>query len=350
MPSVRMVSVFEERNDARTCMKLVPEYLSNLDWRSTGIKTGEIAGLALVLFVVAYYSLNWAIGALVHDKAQIPVPDITKRSVVEALSQLSAAKLAVQKEGEQFDASVPVGAVISQLPPAGTMVREGKIIRVWISQGGESVFAPNLIGLPERNAELLLRQQQLLLGEVGAEPSLKSDKGVVISQDPVPDSSLAKNSLVNIVVSAGPPPPGIVLMPDFRQKQIADANQWSAQNKLTFDLKEEPASLFPNGTIIAQDPPPDTTISPDTRVIITISGRKDAGDAAGKVHHIHYEMSQGSSQSRLRIVIIDKSGEREIFNGLRAPGSKIDLTAPYGGPAKVRIFVNGILVDEREMP
>ncbi len=342
MPSGRMVCVSAE-------MKIDMESLKQFDWRSTGIKAGEVAGLVLVLFIVAYYSLNWAVGALVHDKAQIPVPDITKRSVVEALSGLSAAKLAIQKDGEEFDASVPVGAVIRQLPPPGTMVREGKVIRVWLSQGGESVFAPNLIGLPLRNAELLLRQQQLLLGEVGEAYSLKADKSMVISQDPKADTSLAKNSLVNIVVSAGTPPSGIVLMPDFRQKQLSEANQWSAQNKLTFDVKEEPGSLFPNGTILAQEPPPDTTISADTKTVITISGRKDGGEAAGKVHHIHYEMSQGSSQGRLRIVIIDQSGEREIFNGLRAPGSKIDLTAPYGGPAKVRIFVNGIVVDEREM-
>ena len=40
-------------------------------------------------------------------------------------------------------------------------------------------------------------------------------------------------------------------------------------------------------------------------------------------------------------------GDREIFNGLRDPGSKIDLSVPYGGAVKIRIFVNGILVEER---
>ena len=41
------------------------------------------------------------------------------------------------------------------------------------------------------------------------------------------------------------------------------------------------------------------------------------------------------------------SGAFALFNGLRDPGSKIDLSVPYGGAEKVRIFVNGILVEER---
>lgn len=302
-----------------------------------------------IVCAAAYFSLDWAFGALVHDRAQVAAPDITKRSAMAALDTLSGVKLALQRCGEEFDNSVPVGAVIRQLPPPGTMVREGKVIRAWFSQGGESVFAPNLSGLPQRNAELLLRQQQLLLGEVGEAYSLKLDKGVVIAQDPAPDASVAKNSLINITISAGPPPSGITLMPDFRQKSVMEANHWAAQNRLSFDIKEEPASLFPNGTILSQDPAPDTALNPDIRITLVISGRRDTGAAAAKVHRIHYEMSQGSSQSRLRIVMMDKSGEREIFNGLRAPGTKVDLTAPYGGPAKVRIFVNGVLVEEKEM-
>jgi len=316
---------------------------------SAGIRLGEIGVLLGLICVIAYFSLSWAFGALIHSRSQIPIPDVTHRSAMAALDILSASKLSLEKEGEEFDAGVPVGSIIRQLPPAGTMVREGKMVRVWFSQGGESVFAPNLAGLPLRNAELLLRQQQLLLGEVSESYSLKSDKGIVISQDPRSDASLAKNSLVNVVVSAGAPPSGIILMPDFRQKQSAEANQWAAQNKLSFDVKEEPGSLFPNGTILAQEPLPDTVVGADTKIQLTVSGRRDSGAAAGRVHRIHYELPQGTAQSRLRIVMLDQSGEREVFNGLRAPGSKIDLTAPYGGPAKIRIFVNGILVEEKEM-
>ncbi len=67
------------------------------------------------------------------------------------------------------------------------------------------------------------------------------------------------------------------------------------------------------------------------------------------VHRIRYEVAQSGSQSQIRIIMVDQHGEREIFNGFRDPGSKVDLTVPHGGAAKVRIFVNGILVEEREL-
>jgi len=314
-----------------------------------GLKALEIAAIALALFAAAYYSLSWAFGALVHSRSEQVVPELTKKSAMSALNALSARKLALEKEGEEYDGTVPVGTVLRQIPPAGTLVREGKIVRVWLSQGGESVFVPNLAGLSLRNAELLLRQSQLLLGELSEAYSLRSDKGIVISQDPKADASLAKNSLVNIVYSAGEPPPGVLLMPDFGQRQLSEATQWAARSKLTLEVTEDDSSLFPAGTILAQSPAPDTAVTPEAKIQITASARPESGLSQARAHKIHYELSQGGTQSRLRIVLIDQSGERELFNGLRPPGSKIDLAAPYGGPAKARIFVNGILVEEKDL-
>ncbi|MEK7722047.1 MAG: PASTA domain-containing protein, partial [Elusimicrobiota bacterium] len=220
------------------------------------------------------------------------------------------------------------------------------IVRVVFSQGGESVFTPNLIGLPLRNAELLLRQRQLVLGEVSEPYSLKTEKGAVLSQDPRPELSVSKNTMVQVAVSAGLPPPGIVMMPDFRQKKSDEAQQWAAQNGLVLGMAEDPDSLFPGGTIIDQDPQSDTVVSAGAKITVTVSSRKDAVGAE-RGFRVHYEVSQSGAQRHIRVVALGKNGDREIFNGLRDPGSKIDLSVPYAGAEKIRIFVNGILVEER---
>ncbi|MCX5783037.1 MAG: PASTA domain-containing protein [Elusimicrobia bacterium] len=313
-------------------------------------KTAEIVAVALVLAALGYYSLNWAVSVLVHGRKEQVVPDITKKSSMAALDMLAAQNLGLRKDGEEFDGTVPVGSVIRQIPPPGTVVREGKVIRAWFSQGGETVFCPNLVGLSLRNAELALRQTQLILGEVGEAYSMYVDKNFVISQDPKAEVSLTKNAMINVMVSGGPPPSGITLMPSFRQKNIDEAMQWAAGKNISVIVNEDTGSTFPNGKILGQDPEPDTVLSDDAKVFVTVSRRRDSGQTAERVHRIHYELSQGGSQSQLRITLIDQNGEREIFNGIRPPGSKIDLTSPYGGPARIRIFVNGILVEERSMP
>ena len=307
----------------------------------------RVGGVGLVLFFLTYFLFSWTMETVIHNRKEVIVPDISGKSSVTALQALSEANLSMKIEGYEFNETVPIGTVLRQMPAAGVTVREGKIVRVVFSQGGESVFTPNLVGLPLRNAELLLRQRQLALGEVSESYSLKAEKGTVLSQEPKSELSVSKNTMVQVVVSAGQPPAGIVMMPDFRQKRSDDAQQWASQNKVQLVLTEDTNSLFPGGTIIDQNPAPDTVVSGDTRVTLTVSSRKGGAGAAEKEFRVHYEVSQSGSQRHIRVVALGKGGEREIFNGLRDPGSKIDLSVPYGGAEKVRIFVNGILVEER---
>ncbi|HOW89670.1 MAG TPA: PASTA domain-containing protein, partial [Elusimicrobiales bacterium] len=309
----------------------------------------RISGLALGLFLATYFLFSWTMDTVVHNRKEVIVPDIHGKSAASALQLVSESGLAMRIEGHEFNDSVPIDTVLRQTPDPGTTVREGKIIRVVFSQGGESVFTPNLIGLPLRNAELLLRQRQLLLGEVSEAYSLKAEKGTVLSQEPRSETSVSKNTMVQAVVAAGPPPAGIVLMPDFRQKKIEETYQWASDSKVEVKLTEDPASLFPGGTVIDQVPSPDTVVPSGSPVTLTVSSRRASAGKDDREFHIRYEVSQSGSQRHIRIVSVGKQGDREIFNGLREPGSKIDLVVPYGGADKVRIFVNGILVEEREV-
>ena len=306
----------------------------------------RVGGVGVALFFLTYFLFSWTMETVIHNRKEVIVPDITGKSSANALQTLSELNLAMKIEGTEFNESVPIGTVLRQVPGAGSTVRESKIVRVVFSQGGESVFIPNLIGLPLRNAELLLRQRQLVLGEVSESYSLKAEKGTVLSQDPKPETSVSKNTMVQVAVSAGLPPAGIVMMPDFRQKKSDEAQQWASQNNVPLVITEDPASLFPGGTVIDQDPLPDTVVSGGSKVTLTVSSRKGSASSE-KEFRVHYEVSQSGAQRHIRIVALGKSGDREIFNGLRDPGSKIDLSVPYGGAEKIRIFVNGILVEER---
>lgn len=308
----------------------------------------KILSVISFLFFLTYFSFSWTVETVVHHRKEVIVPDIKGKSVMTALQLLSENNLAAKIEGFEFDDSVPISTVLRQSPSAGTTVREGKIVKIVFSRGGESVFTPNLIGLPLRNAELLLRQRQLLLGEVSESFSLRALKGVVLSQDPKAEVSVPKNTMVHIVVSAGVPPSGIILMPDFRQKKIDEVYDWSSKTGCKIKVNDDENSTFPYGTVIEQEPAPDSVVSEDTKITFTMSARKSAPDSE-KEFQVHYEVSQSVSQRHIRIVAVGATGDREIFNGLRDPGSKIDLTLPYGSAVKIRIFVDGVLVEERPL-
>lgn len=300
-----------------------------------------------LLGTVAFFSFDWAATALVHSRRELPVPDVTKKPVDSALDILSKSNLALKKAGEEYEPHLPAGSVIRQLPPAGTVVREGKVVRVWISQGVQNIETPDLTGMPLRNAELLIRQSGLTTGTKDTAYSLTVDKGSVISQTPAAKTLLSKGDGVNLVVSNGEPPSSMKLMPDFRQKKIADVNLWASEANIQIKIKEDKESLFPNGTVIAQKPAPDAEVAPNAEISITISARP--ASEGEKTLRIYYELPQGKNENRVRVVLIDSIGERELLNEMKQPGSKIDLTVPYGGDASFRIYVDGILVREKEL-
>ena len=176
-----------------------------------------------------------------------------------------------------------------------------------------------------------------------------------MAQEPKAESSVERNTMVNVAVSAGPPPAGVVLMPDFLRRSITEAQSWAAGAAVEVPETKDSSSLFPYGVILTQTPAPDTLLATSdagkpSAVAFVISGRSAKGASQEQAARMfHYELSQGGSESLVRIVVVDKYGERELFNGLRKPGSKIDLPLQESGGSRVKVYLNGILVEERDL-
>ena len=311
-------------------------------------KAWIIAGVIAVFFLVLIFiSIDWVFGALVHTRKEVQVPDITQKPVTAALNALAANNLALKQAGVEFAKDVPSGSVLRQLPTAGSTVREGRIIRVWISQGDEMAFVPNVVGSDLRAAQLAVRQAGLLVNKVENAYSLTHEKGLIVSQSLKADSMVEKGQGIDLVISNGQPPSSVVLVPNFKNKKLSEATLWASAQNIDLIIKEDPDSVFPNGTIAAQNPEGDSQITPGSNLEVTVSRRQVEGEE--KVYHLHYEMPQGKNASRVRVLLIDELGEREMMNDMQQPGSKIDVEIPYSGKATVRISVDGVLVREREV-
>ncbi len=306
------------------------------------------AGVIFVFFVLLIFvSIDWVMGALVHTRKEVQVPDITKKPVTSALNSLAAVNLAMKQAGLEFAEDVPPGSVLRQLPSAGSTVREGRVIRVWISQGDEMVFVPPVEGLDLRAAQLAVRQAGLQVEKVENAYSLTVEKGLIISQQPEADSMLTRGDKVTLTLSNGQPPASVILLPDFRNKKLAEATLWASQQNMNLIVKEDASSPFPYGTIAEQTPAADSEVAPGSSVEVIVSRREASEDE--KMYHLHYELPQGKKAMRIRVMMKDDNGEREVINETRQPGSKIDLEIPYSGSATFRILSDGILVREREI-
>ena len=139
-------------------------------------------------------------------------------------------------------------------------------------------------------------------------------------------------------------------MPDLLRKHVEEAQTWAGVAGAVLTVKKDLGSPFAYGTVLSQEPAPDAPLAAKAQVSVVISGREGKpGENGPAATHFHYELPPGGSESLVRIAVSDKYGEHELFNGLRRPGAKIDIPVQESGGAHVRIFLNGILVDERDL-
>ena len=310
--------------------------------------------LIAILAAVAVSTFDWAIKGAIHYKKDVLFPDLTGKSLNEALDLLTKSNLGLRKDGAESNDQVPAGTVLRQSPTSGSQVREGKIVRIVVSQGGETVFIPDLAGQSLRSAEINLRSNFLSLGEVRSQPSLKFEKDMVIFQEPAPRAVARKNALVHITVSDGPPQDGTLLMPDLVGKTREDALAWAKASGITLDVGEDPNSAAPQETIAQQDRPADAVVTPHGTVKLTVSTNPSGAVAPGQSGNaatFHFEVPQGEASKQYSFVLVDSFGSREVLKGSLQPGSKHDIALPtkMGSSPRVRIFVDGILTEERPL-
>jgi serine/threonine-protein kinase len=225
---------------------------------------GKFFKLSIILVIIGialYFAFNIIMSALVHSKKEVVLPNVIGKNIYDATEELSNAGFGLKKDGEEFNQNVPVGVVLRQNPSAGMNVREGKLVRVTISQGREIIYVPNLVGQTVRSAAISLSCSTLVMGEVSKKYSLKVGKGTVLSQDIAAGSSVDKDSVINIVVSDGSPPGGVVLMPDFVNKNLEEAEIWAEHCGITLNIAGEKSSSFKTSIVLKQSPEPDTDVT-----------------------------------------------------------------------------------------
>ena len=115
----------------------------------------------------------------------------------------------------------------------------------------------------------MIKDTNLVVGEITRKYSDTVDQGLVISAKPEPETSVRVDTAIELVVSKGLPP---VNVPDL----VGDSTD-SAQNQLDkFNLEyaesgEEYDNKVPAGSIISQDPTAGTSVPQGSTVSVVVS-------------------------------------------------------------------------------
>jgi serine/threonine-protein kinase len=224
---------------------------------------------------------------------------------------------------------------------------------VWLAWGkiqdelnkNEAVPVPNVVGIKEILAVRKLRESGLTVtAGNGGESSIKRvpnptvPEGVVISQDPQAGDKVPKGKLVSLQVSRGAPS---ATVPDVRGKSQIDAIDQLVSRGLGAKAFNVPSSK-PQGTVVAQDPPPGKSVPAKTTVRINVStGPEQVGvpNVVGKL----FEDAQNELQNAGFAVArqpVDSNEQKDVViaqnplgNSVSSKGAKVTLSVSKGPTA-----------------
>ncbi|MBQ3838616.1 MAG: PASTA domain-containing protein [Fibrobacter sp.] len=234
---------------------------------------------AFILWVVLLVIL-----ALAVDKIALPifsgqftstaeVPNLEGMTEAEADAALSAVGFKAKwlEEG-RYNAQVPAGRALVQMPAAGRMAKVGRTVQITRSLGLRQVEIPDLRGKSQKQATITLTRAGLVQGQIikGAHKSIP--RGVVIRTDPMAGDTARVGDTVNVIISAGETL-GRVLLPSFVGEVIDDV--FVKVEQLGFKVGNVKRIKAENGetpnTVIETSPKEGDYLLPDTKIDIVIA-------------------------------------------------------------------------------
>ena len=235
-------------------------------------------GVLFLFFLLAVaVGTLWLTLRVATHADEMPAPDLVGRDMVSALERVRSARLNLKVTGEQYDATQAKSHVVSQDPPPGTMLREGRTIAVVVSLGAQEVVVPDLAGQSLRQAELGLYKSGLKRGRV-ARVSYAGERDAVLSQYPPARSIANRGTPIDLLISMGAPEV-LIRVPDVAGHAQAQAEEELRKIGLAPAVKQQDATQgggAKKGIVLEQNPKAGMPAAVGSAVEIVVARSKPA--------------------------------------------------------------------------
>jgi beta-lactam-binding protein with PASTA domain/tRNA A-37 threonylcarbamoyl transferase component Bud32 len=218
--------------------------------------------LLLAIIAAVAVALWWTMSG---NKVEVPgVVGLSRAAAVRALEQ-DGFKAGVE---EEFSDRVAEGFISRQAPTAGTRLREGATVDIWVSKGSESTTLISFYGMTPDEVEQYLSDNDLT-GDPHTGRSNAVEEGRVYKQDPSAGSDVKRGDTVSYWISRGKPQTEV---PNLVNQTQADAEAALADAGLNVGtVTQETSTSVPAGAVISQDPAAGTKVDKESTVSFVVS-------------------------------------------------------------------------------
>ena len=241
-------------------------------WTKKYIKyPGLIVGVFITLFLLLLLVDRIIMPAVVHTGRECILPDITNLSLREAKEILQKRDLSLRVLAEEYNPLKPPGIIVSQSPAPQAKVKKGRIIKVVVSKGEKMVLVPDLKGVSLRQAEIMLHEKGLEVGEITWVSSDTFPENVVVESSPSFGLSVPLGMSVNLGVSLGSSPDW-VRMPDLVGTSLKEIKSILKELGLEIgEIQYETKDYLPPETVLEQFPQEGAEVKKGTKVNLKVS-------------------------------------------------------------------------------
>jgi eukaryotic-like serine/threonine-protein kinase len=198
---------------------------------------------------------------------QVAVPNVAGQSEAAAGAALRHAGL-VPVPALTASSTVADGVVISETPPAGSVVSKGTRVTIAVSTGPGSSPLPDVAGLTAAQATAKLKEAGFK-PTTEKQPSATVASGRVISTDPSAGTEAQAGSSVTVIVSGGP---AQTTVPDVVGQSRAAAEATLTNAKLAAGaITQQTSTEQSPGTVLEQSPAADSSLPAGGTVNLTIA-------------------------------------------------------------------------------
>ena len=271
------------------------------------------------------------------DQTDVTIPDFCGHTYEEALQLAEENHILIIANEKAYSASYDADIIMKQDLAAGSVVPSGSTVALTVSLGVKICKVPDVQYQTEAAAIAMIEKNDLK-AKVVYEASDTVQAGLVISQDPAPNTQKDPDSEVTIVVSEGS---NAFAMPDVIGLSEADAGAKLRSSGLSVNLTYEYGNAQNSGKVLKQSIEAGTSVKQGTQVTLTVSSGAEVLNVANvigqsKAEAIRQLQAQGFSAAADLTEYSDTVPKGVVMkqspaaNSAQAKGSHVALTVSLG--------------------
>jgi beta-lactam-binding protein with PASTA domain len=233
-------------------------------------------GLMWTLIVIGVLALAtiitlWIVNSGPDEPDMVAVPELTSTTSRAEAQRLIEGEGLVYSERVDQESDEPEDTLTRSEPGSGEEVAVGSTVEVYFSGGPETFPMPDVTGRSQSDAEAILEENDLQLGEVTEQARAGAEQGEVISSDPGPREAVNPGDTVDLVVASGQ-----VDLPNLIGQSQDDAKAALEDLGLSSTIETTPVDDANDVGLVVQQSPDAGTVGQDTRVTLTIGEEPEA--------------------------------------------------------------------------